>query len=557
MWKYAFIKSPVIILYVALIIAAPNASVQATTNMIKAIDEAGAGNFDEVLKILPVVILFFLIHGLLLYWTKLSKAHLIRVARKKLKEDLFSNVLNINNDQYFDNTSGEYIAMFSNDISLLEYKYFNSQLEMLQDISTLITYISALFILNPILGVVITIWELLSLFICLLTRKNTIRDNKIFISSLAHFTQRAKDFLAAFPTIRNYAAEISVTAEFDKINNATEEKKVVADTTVNFSNILSRYFNSFLKFLLVAIGVAMMMMKGMTVGTLLAAYKFTDDIVGPIHGIIAKLNSVNAVGSIINRVKVLANKRQEESQKSDIKNEFSGISFNHVSLNKNGNTILNDVEFDFKPNKKYLIIGKNGSGKSSLLRLMKRSNDDYSGSILIGKQELKSISLEALTKIISYTNEHSILLDDTVYNNIALYRCVKTEQVYLAAKIAGVNIPFDRVIRDGGKNLSSGERRRIELARCLVNSPSVVVFDEAISTLDIRSAYEIEKTLLSMKNVTIIFVSHNFSSALVNHYDAILLMDEGRITEYGTHKELLANSKTYRKLMQIKCGDLC
>ena len=557
MRKYVFFKSPVIIIYVVLIILAPNASVQCTTNLTKAIDRAQAGNYDKVLELLPLVFLFFVLHGLLLYWIKLSKAHLIRVARKKLKEDLFNNVFHINNDQYFENTSGEYIAMFSNDISLLEYKYFNSQLEMLQDFSTLITYVSALFLLNPVLGGVILFWEIISIFTCLLTRKNTIRDNKIYISALAHFTQRLKDFFTAFPTIRNFAAEQSVMSEFDSTNNVTEEKKIVADTTVNFSNIISSYFNSFLKFLLVSLGVILMLTRGMTIGTLLAAYKFTDDVVGPIHGIIAKLNSINAVGSIIRRVKAVANSRKEEErQTTELKNEFSGISFNHVSFSKNGNTILDDIEFEFEPNKRYLIIGRNGSGKSSMLRLMKRFSDDYTGSILIGDQDIKTINSEALTSVISYTNEHSVLLDDTVYNNIALYRNVKDEQVYLAAKIAGVNIPFDRVIRDGGKNLSSGERRRVELARCLINSPSVMVLDEAISTLDIRTAYEIEKTILSMNNITTIFVSHNFSSALVDRYDTILLMDNGRITEYGTHKELLESSNTYRKLMQIKCGSI-
>ena len=88
MRKYVFFKSPVIIIYVVLIILAPNASVQCTTNLTKAIDRAQAGNYDKVLELLPLVFLFFVLHGLLLYWIKLSKAHLIRVARKKLKEDL-------------------------------------------------------------------------------------------------------------------------------------------------------------------------------------------------------------------------------------------------------------------------------------------------------------------------------------------------------------------------------------------------------------------------------------------------------------------------------------
>ena len=118
----------------------------------------------------------------------------------------------------------------------------------------------------------------------------------------------------------------------------------------------------------------------------------------------------------------------------------------------------------------------------------------------------------------------------------------------------GLKVNLDRVVRDGERNLSSGETRRIEIARSLINRANVIIYDEAISTLDIPTAHAIEKTLLELEGQTLLFVSHNFSSQMIDHYDQILLLDNGRISESGTHAELLQTSAYYRRIMEIKNG---
>ena len=145
------------------------------------------------------------------------------------------------------------------------------------------------------------------------------------------------------------------------------------------------------------------------------------------------------------------------------------------------------------------------------------------------------------------------MLSDTVKNNILLYREISDETLQEAMKTVELSVPIDRQIGDGGKYLSSGERRKLEIARALVKNPQVLILDEVVSTLDIETAYEIEKLILEL-NTTVIMVSNAFSGKLIEKYDAIILMDKGEILASGRHKELLEKSAMYREIYEIRCG---
>jgi ABC-type multidrug transport system fused ATPase/permease subunit len=115
---------------------------------------------------------------------------------------------------------------------------------------------------------------------------------------------------------------------------------------------------------------------------------------------------------------------------------------------------------------------------------------------------------------------------------------------------------MNRKAGDGGRFLSSGERRKLELARALIDDPQVMILDEVVSTLDIETAYEIEKLVLSLEDRTVIMISNAFSGQLLDQYDQIVLMNQGSILAQGTHSELIQNSDEYREIYRISCGDI-
>ena len=165
--------------------------------------------------------------------------------------------------------------------------------------------------------------------------------------------------------------------------------------------------------------------------------------------------------------------------------------------------------------------------------------------------ELKSSDL---SKVISYLNEDVSLFSGTVRDNISLYRQYNEEVFQQAISEAQIKLNLEREIGDEGNNISSGEQRRIEIARSLLESAKVLIFDEVVSTLDIESAYEIERMALNFNDQTVIFISHNFSGKLIKEYDEILVMEAGRLLDHGTYEELLSSCEYFKRICEIKFG---
>ena len=553
--RYFLKRWPCFILYIAAIVTAPIIHTYSAYYTADLTDYATDGQYESLLPQLLVVFAFFLMHGLFLYAISLLRAYLIRRAREALKQDMFCHVMAETNGSFLDNDTGRYIASFSNDISLLEYKFFGPCLDILQSLFSSITAAAAIIYLNQKLAIAIICCEVISLAVCFFVRRVPIRLNREYIDSLAVFTQKIKDFSSAFRSIVNFNAEHRIFGKYQGINKETEEKKTAADMSISFANTLAGICHSITRFVVFGYGIVLLIHGEITYGLIYAAYTFANSLVSPLGSVIEQINSIEAVQGITNRIVELATFRSTDGtvQAEDL-SSCPEIDLENVRLSIDNNLILNDISFAFEPKKKYLIIGRNGSGKSSLLKLIKRSMDTYCGSVKIDGYELRDVSYQGLSRRIAYLNEAVSLVCDTVHNNITLWRETDDSALQEAVSTVGLKVPLERVVRDGERNLSSGEQRRVAIARTILNHPGVIIFDEAISTIDIVNAYEIEKLLLSMTDRTVIFVSHNFSSLLINQYDEILLMNNGQIIAHGSHREMMRTCPQYQKLLELKNG---
>lgn len=151
-------------------------------------------------------------------------------------------------------------------------------------------------------------------------------------------------------------------------------------------------------------------------------------------------------------------------------------------------------------------------------------------------------------------NENVSLFSGSVEENISLFREFESDMLDKVVEQAHIELNLNREIIDEGRNVSSGEQRRIEIARSLLKSASIMIFDEITSTLDIETAYAIERSAMELEDKTIIFISHNFSGKLIKSYDSIIIMDDGKIVASGSYEELIDNSEYFRRICNIKFG---
>ncbi len=176
------------------------------------------------------------------------------------------------------------------------------------------------------------------------------------------------------------------------------------------------------------------------------------------------------------------------------------------------------------------------------------------GEIFVNGTPITQMSNNEIVASVSYSNENVSTFTGTVIENIALFREFNQCNVGNVINAAHMELDVHKAIDDASNNISSGERRRIEIARSLMNPYSVLIFDEVTSTLDIETAFEIERMVLGYSDKTVIFISHNFSGKLVREYDDILIIDKGCLVAHGKYDDLINQNKYFRNICEVKFG---
>ncbi|WP_455374646.1 ABCB family ABC transporter ATP-binding protein/permease, partial [Kaarinaea lacus] len=236
------------------------------------------------------------------------------------------------------------------------------------------------------------------------------------------------------------------------------------------------------------------------------------------------------------------------------------IKFNHVDFAyQSDRPILHDVSFTIKPGEKLAVVGASGAGKSTLARLLFRFYDVYAGEILIDGQDVRDVTQKSLREMIGIVPQDTVLFNESIYYNLAYAKKGATEEeVVRAAKLAHIHdfietLPdkYNTVVGERGLKLSGGEKQRVAIARTILKDPKILIFDEATSALDTRSEQAILADLkTTAMNHTTLVIAHRLSTIV--DADEILVMEQGRIVESGTHKLLLDSRGVYANMWELQ-----
>ena len=246
-------------------------------------------------------------------------------------------------------------------------------------------------------------------------------------------------------------------------------------------------------------------------------------------------------------------KNNENAKEINIKN--ANIKFKDVlfSYKNSDGDVLKEINLDFEGGKMTSLVGHSGSGKSTILNLIPRFYDCKSGDISIDNQSIYDVTLHSLRKNISLVSQETTLFDDTIKNNIKYANLdASDEEIFEAAKLSHCeefikNLPekYETLIGEDGVRLSGGEKQRISIARAMLKKSSIILLDEATSSLDSETETKIQDALkILTKDKTTIVIAHRLSTIL--NSNKIFVIDSGKIIDYGKHEDLLINSKIYK-----------
>ena len=286
---------------------------------------------------------------------------------------------------------------------------------------------------------------------------------------------------------------------------------------------------------------------------------FTYEVFGPLKAFYGQVSRVTVMNSCLDRIESLFEETELCNNGTDVLPESADaaeIEFRNVTFAYDKRNVLNDVSFTVPKNTMTALVGPSGGGKSTIASLFPRFWDVSDGSVLLRGKDIRSVPLSALMDNISMVFQRVYLFQDTVYNNIAMGRMDATEEeVYEAARkarcydfIMALPEGFQTVIGEGGASLSGGEQQRISIARCILKDAPIVILDEATASVDADNESQIQAAISELVHgKTLLVIAHRLHT--IAAADQILVINDGRIVEHGTHNSLIEENGLYHNMV--------
>lgn len=536
-----------------------------STDIIKNYLENNTTSIAEVREALIINIAFILGATLLsALLTFLMRQTFIVVSRRiefDLKNEIYQQYQNLSLDFYKKNRTGDLMSRISEDVSKVRAYLGPAIMNTVSTITMFIVVIAYMINKAPMLTLyTVAPFPILSYAIYKLSRSINQRSSmvQLYLSKLSTFTQEA---FSGISVIKSYGLEKENNKNFIALSNASKEKNIDLVKIQSFFFPLMALLIGGSNILVIFIGGKQVINGSIELGVVVEFLLYVNMLTWPVA-------SVGWIADMVQRAEASQERINQflQEKPSIINNETAHtpivgkISFNNLNFTYEDTNIhaLKNISFSINTGETLAIIGKTGSGKSTILELIGRLYDVPNGELLIDDKPITAFNLNELRKAIGYVPQDAFLFSDSIKNNILFGKADATEaEMIQAAKNAAVhnNISnfkngYETVLGERGITLSGGQKQRVSIARAIIKDPKILLFDDCLSAVDTETEEEILNNLHRIsKNKTTIIVSHRISSA--KNADKIIVLEDGNIIQQGTHNQLI-NKKGYYQELYIK-----
>tara|TARA_B100000886_G_scaffold314298_1_gene251496 strand:- start:317 stop:2059 length:1743 start_codon:yes stop_codon:yes gene_type:complete len=523
---------------------------------------------QTLIYIIPMLIIIaFSTKGISLYLAKILMIKVAEEVKKKLQLNMLSSFIKADTEYIENKHSGKYISNLNFDVNQITGMLSTSFLNFFKDGLTLVGLLIVMFTQNWKLSLIALI---MIPFASITARRLGQRMSKVSTEAQERSGDLNKYLIDLFKNhkiIKIFQREDYENLRSNEFVEKLKEKSIKISTVLIRATPIMEVLTGTMIAVLIFYSGKLIMTDQLSINNffsflaaMMLAYQPVKSLATINVGVGQGMSAARRILPIID----IDNKIKNSETCKNLKLENGSINFKNVTFNyesKINSTVLKNIDINIKGGKTTALVGHSGAGKSTLLNLIPRIYDIKNGEIEIDNQNIKDLNLKSLRKEISIVDQNITLFDDTVFNNIKYAKPdASVEEIYKAADLSmcsefieNLEHKFDTIIGENGVRLSGGEKQRLSIARAILKKSSIILLDEATSSLDSETEEKIQKAIeILTKDKTTLVIAHRLSTIL--NSDTIYVLDKGKVVGSGNHENLIKESASYKNFYnrQIK-----
>ena len=516
-----------------------------------------SSNYKELLGKCLIAAVFSIGVFIFEWVSKKSQTIVVRDIEKDMRDQLMHKLFYISANQFEKKGLAYYLSKFTTDINIILNDGVNNVYGMIMQAVFVVVAVIYLLCVEPFILLIVVAVSMVQFGVPGILKKKIASSRKEYTEALEVYLDGIKSDLGGHKVIRTFDAVKQILGKQQKRSDFVCRKNEYSSQTLYWAQALASFVNNG-AFLIVLGSCMFFAVAGrITVGEIVAITNMMNFVLTPCRAISNGMIQLKSMEKVTAELEALLEQESENDNKENLEENIWEICLDNVDQKISENFSLDKLTLTFEKGKKYAIVGKSGSGKSSIIKLLTEYRADYTGRILINGHELSGLNKESIMHISPVCYQQTYIFNDTVFNNVALYQNYSKDEVIEALQKAGIydtiqKLPegVDENIQENGRNFSGGELQRIALARLFLRNKAMTFLDEITSGLDNATAYEIEKRLLD-EDMTIISITHRYNKALMQKYDEIIVMCAGKVVERGKFDELMGKEGEFFNLYKI------
>lgn len=525
------------------------------------------GDISGLFKICMILILMYFISTISTFLQNRLMVDVGQNTSYHIRKDMYEKMQDLPISYYDTHSSGDLMSRLTNDIDNINTTLSQSLTQLISGIISVIGMLIAMLMLNPSLALIGLISTPITIFG---TRKLMSKTQPLFVKkqkTLGELNGYIEEIISGQKAVLLFSQEDDVKEKFKVINKNMTESSILAEAISGCMGPINNFVNN-LTYLILAVAGGVFILKGMdiTVGVIFTIILYMRNFNQPINQILNISNTLQSALAGAERVFEVMDEESEKDQDDakDVVNIDGEVQLKDVEFSYNKDKkILNNINLTARKGETVAIVGPTGSGKTTIINLINKFYNIDGGSILIDGKNIDELTMKSLRKSVAIVLQDTYLFTKSVKENLRYANLTATdEEIIKAAQLSNAHHfimqledGYETILEDNGSNLSQGQRQLLAITRAILSNSSILILDEATSSIDTRTEVAIQDAMTKLKeNKTTFIIAHRLST--IKNADVIIAIKDGEIIEQGKHEELLNLDGFYANLYnsQFKTG---